>query len=77
MRDRRNAGHGFTAEAQRRNGKDIFDSADLARAVADDALMGVFRTHAAAVVSDTHVGLAAVGDFHFDGFGTGIDGIFH
>ena len=45
--------------------------------MADDALMGIFRTHAAAVVSDPHIGLAAVGDFHFNGMGTGIDGIFY
>ena len=38
--------------------------------------MGIFRAHAAAVVSDPHIGLAAVGDFHFNGMGTGIDGIF-
>lgn len=70
-----NTGHGFAAEAQRRNGKDIFDRTDFARAVTDDALMGIFWTHAATVVSDPHIGLAAIGDFHFNGMGTGINGI--
>ena len=43
----------------------------------DDALMGIFRAHTAAVVGDPHIGLAAIGDFHFNGMGTGINGIFH
>ena len=72
-----NTGHGFAAETQRRNGKDIFDRTDFARAMTDDALMGIFRTHAAAVVGDPHIRLAAIGDFHFNGMGTGINGIFY
>ena len=43
----------------------------------DDALMGIFRTHAATVVGDPHIGLAAVGDFHFNGMSTGINGILY
>ena len=39
--------------------------------------MGIFRTHAAAVVGDPHIRLAAIGDFHFNGMGTSINGIFH
>ena len=72
-----NTGHGFAAETQRRNGKDIFDRTDFARAMTDDAFTGIFRAHAAAVVSDPHIGLAAIGDFHFNGMGTGINGIFY
>ena len=72
-----NTGHGFAAEAQRRNGKDIFDRTDFARAVTDDALMGIFRAHTATVVGDPNIRLAAIGDFHFNGMGTSINGIFH
>lgn len=43
--------------------------------MADDTFFSIFGTHAAAVVSDPHIRLAAVGDFYLNGRGSGINGI--
>ena len=42
----------------------------------DDAFFCVFGAHATAVVGDPHIGLAAVGNFHLNGTGAGVDGVF-
>ena len=77
MRYGGDAGYGFAAEPQRADGKDIFDGADLARRMADNALARVFGTHAAAVIGNAHIRLTAVGYFHFNSRRAGVDGVFH
>lgn len=75
--DRGDGRQRFPAESERRDVVDIVRAGDLARGVAHDGELRVFRRHAAAVVSHAEVGEAASGDLRLDLPRPGVHGVFH
>ena len=74
---RGNGRQGFTAEAQRADGRQILFGAELTGGMAQEGRLHILRCDAAAVVCDPQIGHAAVLDLHRHLCGTGIHGIFH
>ncbi len=76
MRDRRNAGQGFAAEAERVDGRQIVCPPDLARRVTLERQARILRAHALAVVLDPHETLPAQLDVDLNAPRAGVDRVF-
>ncbi len=76
MRDRRNAGQGFAAEAERVDGREIVCPPDLARRVTLERQACIFGAHALAVVFDPHETLTAQLDVDLNAPRAGVDRVF-
>ena len=72
-----NGGQGLPPEAQGADGLQVVFRAQLAGGVSEEGGLHFSGRDAASVVGDPEKGHASVGNFHGDGAGPGVDGVFH
>jgi hypothetical protein len=75
VRDRRDGWQGFAAESERRNRREVFDTANLARRMPLERSASVLALHPFAVVFNPHPPLAAELDMDRNPARAGVDGV--